>query len=270
MSTDPSELYDPEFYNSQSGNSLSSAEVIVPLFLGHFSPHSVVDIGCGVGGWLRVFQDQGVPDIKGIDGDYVSVDMLHIPSDCFEPADLTSLANIGSFDVACSLEVAEHLPQEAAERFVTLLTSAAPVVLFSAAVPSQGGTWHINEQWQSYWCEKFAERGYVALDLIRPKIWDDERVAIWYRQNVLVFCLPEHVPAGLQPLDSIYTLDRVHPAFWLARTRQQAAMMKRPDSIRSAWSTIVFALGVIGKRLAVRLTAKSSSEDTQSPISRSS
>lgn len=46
------------------------------------------------------------------------------------------------------------------------------------------GTWlsvakaqgHVNEQWQSFWAEKFAARGYVAVDAIRPEIWDDPSI----------------------------------------------------------------------------------------------
>ncbi len=35
--------------------------------------------------------------------------------------------------------------------------------------------------------EPFQRRGYIVLDLIRPLIWDDPQVPVWYRQNVLLF-----------------------------------------------------------------------------------
>jgi hypothetical protein len=70
---------------------------------------------------------------------------------------------------------------------VRLLTEAAPVILFSAALPGQGGTHHVNERWPGYWRDWFAGRGFVRLDPIRPRVWRDRRVEWWYQQNVYLF-----------------------------------------------------------------------------------
>ena len=71
------------------------------------------------------------------------------------------------------LEVAEHIPPECADIFVESLTwGLAPVIMFSAAVPGQGGTLHLNEQWPAYWASKFAQHGYVLIDCLRPQLWD--------------------------------------------------------------------------------------------------
>src|ERR1039458_216669 len=40
-------------------------------------------IGCGDGTWLSVFRKLAVDDILGIDGDYVTRDLLQIPQDRF-------------------------------------------------------------------------------------------------------------------------------------------------------------------------------------------
>ena len=61
------------------------------------------------------------------------------------------------------------------------------VVLFSAAIPYQGGTHHVNEQWPDYWAELFARHGYVAIDCIREKVWNNQDVDWFYAQNMLVF-----------------------------------------------------------------------------------
>jgi hypothetical protein len=92
-----------------------------------------------------------------------------------------------SFDLSVCLEVAEHVPDASADTLVRSLTAAAPVVLFSAAIPLQGGSHHINEQWPSYWAQKFAAEGYVPVDAIRRHVWDDERVSFFYAQNILLF-----------------------------------------------------------------------------------
>jgi hypothetical protein len=199
-----------KYYAVQEHGSVSSAEIVVPLFLGLFSVASVVDFGCGVAGWLKTFSDHGVDDYLGLDGDYVSTDMLKIPSDRFKPTDLAKSVSLPRvYDAAVSLEVAEHLQESSADNFVASLVRAAPVILFSAAIPLQGGKGHFNEQWQSYWASKFAEHGYVAVDCIRPAIFRDSRVKPWYRQNILVFCTPDKVPTTFSPVTSAYELDRV-------------------------------------------------------------
>jgi hypothetical protein len=141
--------------------------------------------------------------------------MLQVPADQFRAVDLAdSPALDRRFDLALSLEVAEHLPEAAAERFVGLLVAAAPLVAFSAAIPGQGGTNHLNEQWPRFWAERFAAHGYDVVDCLREQLWEDERVAWWYRQNLLLFgasdaldareALREHPRRGVPPLPLVH------------------------------------------------------------------
>jgi len=180
--------YDSAFFANVAGGSLESARVVAPLVAELVQPRSVVDVGCGVGTWLRAFVDLGVTDYLGLDGDYVNRADLKISADRFRAADLTDPPPLGrTFDLAVCLEVAEHLPGASADRFVGFLTAAAPVVLFSAALPGQGGTSHVNEQWPKYWCQRFEARGYVRLDPVRPRVWRDRRVEWWYQQNICLY-----------------------------------------------------------------------------------
>ena len=150
---------------------------------------SVCDVGCGDGTWLRVFRDEGVANIVGIDGEYVTRYLLQIPVADFQPMDLRQEVRLQrSFDLVISLEVAEHLSEDRPVGFVEDLTRLTPVVLFSAANPGQGGRDHVNEQWQTYWTAIFADNDYIVCDVIRPKIWRNRRIAYWYRQNTLIFC----------------------------------------------------------------------------------
>lgn len=91
------------------------------------------------------------------------------------------------YDLAISLEVAEHLPPHRAKNFVGLLTDLSDFILFPAAIPFQGGKNHVNEQWQDYWTELFESHAYILFDFIRGKIWKDDRIPPWYRQNILFF-----------------------------------------------------------------------------------
>lgn len=181
-------VYSASFYAEQSSGSVTSARVVVPYVVSLTRPASVVDVGCGIGTWLTAFREQGVATILGMDGDYVDVDSLLIPRECFQPRDLTKPTGITDrFDLAISLEVAEHLPPESGEGFVDELVRLADMVLFSAAIPGQGGTNHVNERWQSYWRGLFEQRGYAPVDCVRPKFWTDSRIVSCYRQNTILY-----------------------------------------------------------------------------------
>ena len=181
-------VYNTEFYNGQSDGSYSSARLVVPILAEIVAPGSVVDVGCGCGTWLKAFQEIGISDILGIDGGYVDRSRLRISDERFVPTDLVHPVAIGrTFDLAMSLECAEHLPPSAAEGFVRFLVSLAPVVLLSAAAPGQGGVHHVNEQWPSYWASLFSRHGYVAADALRPRIWRLPGIRPWYRQNALFY-----------------------------------------------------------------------------------
>lgn len=181
--------YDAGFYANLETGTRASAEVIVPLLLTLVPARSVVDVGCGLGIWLAAFAANGVTDFHGFDGPYVDPSSLHIPRERFTPVDLNQPLSVGRrYDLALSLEVAEHLQPGRGDGHVDQLTRLAPVVLFSAAVPGQGGTGHVNEQWPEYWAERFAARNYRAVDAIRPQLArSSARVDFWYTQNILVY-----------------------------------------------------------------------------------
>jgi SAM-dependent methyltransferase len=180
--------YTGSYYSALREGALRSARVVVPLVLGLVRPRSVVDVGCGQGVWLAVFREHGALDVVGVDGDYVDREQLEFPAGAFVAHDLTRPLQLArSFHLAVALEVAEHLPAECAGDFVGSLTGLAPVVLFSAAAPFQGGAHHVNEQWPGYWADLFTERDFVPVDCLRRRVWEDGRVEWWYAQNLLVF-----------------------------------------------------------------------------------
>lgn len=193
METQLSETpYSSTFYANRDDGSLRSARAIGQLVLSRYPARSVVDVGCGNGCWLAAFQELGVKDILGLDGDYVDRAQLRIPKDKFRPTDLTqSVVLDRRFDLAVCMEVGEHLPESASEILVATLVSAADVILFSAAPPGQGGTHHINEQPPKYWAERFARRGYDCLDWIRPLVWEDAEIDWWYAQNAIIYASQE-------------------------------------------------------------------------------
>lgn len=190
--------YTENFFSELQGGSYRSAKEIVPLILELVRPGSVIDIGCGAGTWLSVFKEFGIEEICGVDGDYVDAKILKIPKEQFLSLDLSKPFHLGrQFDLVLSLEVAEHLPPESAGIFIDSLTKLGPVVLFSAAIPHQGGTQHMNEQWPDYWAKLFQHKGYVAIDCIRKTIWQNSNVEWWYAQNLLLFVRTNYLDSHL-------------------------------------------------------------------------
>jgi cyclopropane fatty-acyl-phospholipid synthase-like methyltransferase len=182
-------IYDENFYKSQRDESYLAAVHIIPQLLKFIEPKSVLDIGCGIGTWLNVFKNKyKVQEILGVDGDYVDQKMLQIDKQEFVPYNLENIFQAPKkFDLATSLEVGEHIQEKYADNLVQSLVNASDFIMFSAAMPGQTGTNHINEQFPEYWAQKFISRGYVCIDCIRKAVWNNKEIEPWYRQNILVY-----------------------------------------------------------------------------------
>jgi SAM-dependent methyltransferase len=233
-------VYDKAFFEEVEPGVRSSALVVVPLLVEMFSPKSVVDVGAGVGMWAAEFLRAGVPDVIGVDGDYIDRAALEIPRERFVSANLERPLELGrEFDLVVSLEVAEHLPDSSARTFIGSLARLGPVVAFSAAIPGQGGTNHVNERWPEYWVELFREHGFRAYDPLRRKLWNDQRVAHCYRQNLLVFVREGHVvdwPWDAGDSDPNPAFGVVHPeVYQFFRDREDDwNRMRIPQALRIA------------------------------------
>jgi SAM-dependent methyltransferase len=229
--------YTGEFYQDHREVSLRSAREIVPLVLRLVQPRSVIDVGCGIGTWLSVFREHGVADVRGIDGNWVDRTRLIIPEDRFSAVDLRRPFELDQrFDLAVSLEVAEHLPAESAVGFVESLTRLAPAVLFSAAIPFQGGAGHINEQWPEYWVEHFARSGYRVIDCIRGAVWRNADVEWYYAQNTLMFADREALgrsPGLRAKVERTVTsqLSLVHPRKYLKAVTEMRRLLLTAEEI---------------------------------------
>lgn len=213
--------YDSAFYDTIADGCRASAAVVVPVLVELLAPRRVVDVGCGEAHWLAEFKARGC-QVIGVDGAHVRRERLAIDEAEFRVADLANPPEQPDrHDLCLSLEVAEHLPAASADRFVTALVRSAPIVVFSAAVPGQGGAGHLNEQWPTYWVELFARHGYLVTGALRWAFWQDARVENWYRQNLLLFAAPDAVlsPAARQLWDSplAFPWPVVHPVLWDAR-----------------------------------------------------
>lgn len=196
MHSGKSKDYSVGFYHELEPESYVSAKETLSIVFGLFDIKSVVDFGCGTGSWLRAAHDLGATRVTGLDGPWISKPLLVDPSIELITTELDKSAPVtATYDLAMSVEVAEHLPASRADSFVRDICAAAPRVLFGGAVPGQGGTSHINEQWQSYWADRFEQNGYLPVDVIRPQLARNQRVNTWYRNNTLLYVRrDEYIP----------------------------------------------------------------------------
>lgn len=244
--------YESSFYQTLAGNATRSSAVVVPIVLEYVKPASIVDVGCGTGGWLAEFRKHGVEDVLGVDGPWVDPALLEIPKERFRVADVGKpIQEPRRFDLVVSLETGEHLPPEAAETFVTSLVGLGSVIVFSAAIPFQGGNNHFNEQWPDYWAALFDAHGYTFVDCIRPRIWSNPNVEWWYAQNA--FFVVER--ARLDSYPALQTaaaetrsgqLSIVHPRAYV----ENAARAKKPAELVQA------TLGAIKRQLQGKAKAR--------------
>jgi 2-polyprenyl-3-methyl-5-hydroxy-6-metoxy-1,4-benzoquinol methylase len=208
--------YDSRFFDTADRTAAISADHVIGHLADVMPIRSVLDLGCGRGVWLAGWLQRGATEVQGIDGPYVDRAKLRIPPPAFMAHDLARPLRLDRrFDLVESLEVAEHLPESAAETFIDNLTRHGGLVLFSAATPGQGGENHVNEQPWQHWRQKFAVRDYEIFDFLRPRLTHDRAVYLWYRHNTFVYAhrsladsLPEairacHVPAGKALADNV-------------------------------------------------------------------
>ncbi len=250
--------YKEEFFKNDQLRS-HSAQVIVPLILEFIQPSSVIDIGCATGEWLAVFNQYGIKNILGVDGSYVNKMLLKIPEDNFVVFDLEKPLTLSQeYDLVISLEVAEHLPQKCAQEFINSLTNLGPIILFSAAIPFQGGTNHLNEQWQDYWMEYFNREGFLPVDCLRKRIWQYKDIAIHYKQNMLFYVKKSSLHNYKKISEAAkYTepsqISIVHPELYFNRADPHAWPLEKmlPVLPKSLWDFIKRKIKIICRRFRV-------------------
>lgn len=184
-------LYTRRFYAKSEGHKGSSEAIVAATLTERFAPRRVIDLGCGSGTFLLGFSRLGV-DVFGLERARAGLRICAergVPARAFDlrfdepPAEAAG-------DLALCFEVAEHVRAEFAERLVELCCGLAPVVVFTAAPPGQGGVHHVNEQPPAYWIGRFAARGYhldaAATESVRAA-WAAGGVVEWLVANLLIF-----------------------------------------------------------------------------------
>ena len=68
MADNISTNYTDDYYKRQILPSLESARIVLAHLWKYVQPHSVLDVGCGRGAWLKACHELGSTDLFGLDG----------------------------------------------------------------------------------------------------------------------------------------------------------------------------------------------------------
>jgi 2-polyprenyl-3-methyl-5-hydroxy-6-metoxy-1,4-benzoquinol methylase len=186
-------IYDSDYYeNTIESAAVRSAGKMADSIVAEFKPAQVIDVGCGTGALIGALRDRGC-EVYGLE--YAEAGLQRCRARGLEVAKFDLERNVfdsnRTFDVAVSMEVAEHLPETAAESYVKLLARLSRIIVFTAAPPGQGGTDHVNEQPASYWITKFETHGFKHAEELSERWRQDWQAAgtveSWYYKNLMIF-----------------------------------------------------------------------------------
>jgi hypothetical protein len=182
--------YSESFYSSVGSRASIAASIVMGSVKQWYSPSSIVDYGAGPGVWsieaAKVFPNASVLAL-----DYEAATIFSEEFESKRPKNLITLElnfeeeksiPVVNLDMAICVEVLEHLSEEAANRVFNSICSTAGIVIFSAAVPGQGGTGHINEKPKNYWVSRFVENDFLVFDTFAQNL-QHPQVPDYYRNN---------------------------------------------------------------------------------------
>lgn len=183
--------YSKHYYEGIRSANQTYYELFAKVLMNQFSPLVLVDCGCGHGGISQEFLNNGCKEAYLFDGSPDAVEMAKaVGMKNVKQLDFTSAESIpAKGDLAICLEVAEHIPAAYANNLCRLLSGVAPILVFTAAPPGQGGHLHVNNQPQSYWINRFSKFGMrydaKAVNEIRAKF--NGKMLSDYDENLMVF-----------------------------------------------------------------------------------
>ena len=232
-------MQDARYIHSPEVHNTVAAEYILPFVFSMINPAKVIDIGCGTGSWLKIAKGLGANQVLGIDGVSVNMALLEIDQHEFQKHNLIlPFQPSEKFDLAICLEVAEHLPESAADTLIDTIASSSNCILFSAALPEQGGQNHINEQWPEYWQKKFASKLLYPLDIIREKYWSNSEIEWWYKQNMFFYTTKDWAEKlNIIPNEQFQTY--IHPELFCLKTKHLREALAEKERVQSEYEAIL-------------------------------
>ena len=188
--------YSKAFYDSVTSRAALAADMASEHLCRAINFRSIIDIGCGEGIWLKTFAEKSsAAELVAVDlpgSTFKGLASIKSKIECIatDLANTTQLPN-RIFDLVICVEVIEHVSKEYMVALLDYVTKHSIFLLFSGAVPGQGGTHHVNEQPMTYWHKQLASRGFVQMDIVRPLLMQQNGVPFYYQNNVFLYFNPD-------------------------------------------------------------------------------
>jgi hypothetical protein len=156
-------MYTRDFHKSIENDEHPQAVRLADYIANYLTPSTFLDFGCSTGLYMKEVQTV-LPTIPTVGFEF-SQDAV----DCalcknIYQTDLTEDVHIvkNPNTLGLCLEVLEHIEDIHWKQVLTNMTHSCDKLIFSAAVPGQGGTGHINCRPKIDWIKRFHELGWVV------------------------------------------------------------------------------------------------------------
>lgn len=185
--------YNPFHFWHFHEHAVANAPAVIDSMIDIFpTVRTVLDVGAGSGGFAAEAKRRGL-DVAACENSAAGRKIARSQGLDVLTFDLTlkqpSLTR-PPYDLAYCFEVAEHLPPALGESLILFLTLQAPLIVFSAAHPGQGGTGHINEQSKEHWIGRFERLGFSLDHDSTESLKENFRLrstpARWFHTNTIV------------------------------------------------------------------------------------
>lgn len=178
-----------EYKFHATSQSLQSARIVVKQLDDIMRlPVSILDVGCGVGGWSLAYKERGISNITMLDHPSNKKEHLLFQENNFHTIDFeTAIPPVYPAELVICLEVLEHIHAHRCDAVIEYLTKCADTILFSAAIPGQHGYKHVNENYPPYWKAAFEKYGFTQYDIVRPLILFNQEIEYFIRQNIFLY-----------------------------------------------------------------------------------
>ena len=177
-----------------------------------YHPQQVLDIGCGLGGYIRMFQEWGTPEVLGVDGSLPSDQFLSdgnfLHHDLNQPLDLQR-----TYDLVLCITAIESIDAQTQEKVLEIIhRHSKDRIVFAAAEPNQQDSGYKNLSPLSHWLEAWQRLGWV------PDVFDSLAVRSlstysWLRRNLIVLVRADRFDAQVSPFSVADLVRLAHHSF---------------------------------------------------------
>ena len=156
-------MYTREFHKSIENDEYPQAVRLAEYISKYMKCDSFIDFGCSTGLYLREIQLK-MPTISTTGYEFSKDAVDNALCKNIVQVDLTNKleAEKTPNTLGLCLEVLEHIDEQNSKAVLENIVSMCDKLIFSAAIPGQGGVGHINCRPKIDWIKKFHELGWVV------------------------------------------------------------------------------------------------------------